>query len=48
MCLCLLHQNLQAEIMFQQLVLEFFSNKLCRRYWKGKRFWKEIRAKKEV
>ena len=46
--LLLHHQNLQAEIMFQQLVLEFVLNKLCRRYWKEKRFLREFEAKKEV
>ena len=49
LCLLLLHHpNLQAEITFQQLVLEFFLNRHCRKYWKEKRFWKEFEAKKEV
>ena len=48
LCLLLHHQNLQAVIVFQQFVLEFFLNKLCRRYWKEKRFWREFEAKKEV
>ena len=46
--LLLHHQNVQVEIMFQQLVLELFLNKLCRWYWKEKRSWREFEAKKEV
>ena len=40
------HQNLQVEIKFQQLVLEFFLNRLCRQSLKEKKFWGEFEAKK--
>ena len=49
--LSLLHhcqrQNLQAETVFQQLVLRFFLDRLCRQNLKENYFLKEFRAKKE-
>ena len=42
------HQNLRAEIKFQQLVLGLFLNKLCRLNLKENKFGKEFKAKKGV